>query len=498
MRPTKSIFQWFRKKTPTINQTNIVEKKVVSKAIETSEDISPKNISLSPTTNKQQKEETHKFDTNKNERLTIVKPTRTRVIAPTQDEIKEPKEQKKKNQQEPIPIEKQVKKDDIEIKEKIINEEKKRITFPNNIQNQEHYNDISIKTDTLDEIERVLIKNYNEIQTIKHEIDILEKQEQDEVIKEEIEKLIEYLNQLIKKFEQIKKDFYQTNLEQITNHTNNDNYISQLIEEYKTNVMNNTLNESVLKNIKQIEEYISVIDNIILIETKKDDISNKLNDKKETLEIRDTDFDELKDKYIDIEKLNNHIDLFEKEYNQTIKAIESKVSNATNITKSAEYKSEIAINYARLLTSTLILASTPAIPFTREGNILKMGLMMAAVAGISSSIKVRTKESKVITKIDFIDYEQEILSNISNIKDMSLMIDKTMIDIKNIKTEFQKQFSEYIHLIPEYYQMMCNLDSIEKELSVKYTIAKEYNQKLNASLEQNNVKVKRLEEEFPN
>ncbi|MBQ7136867.1 MAG: hypothetical protein IJO43_02685 [Bacilli bacterium] len=493
MKPAKNIFKWFRKKTTPIDKKSSLEKKVISKQEKISEDKTTKNIPLSPTTpNVPKKEVVCEIPTNKNERETIIKPTRTIGIEPLQEVDK--KQKKLDSTLKP----EQNKKDDIKIKEDIENYIPSKIYAKDTVENEENYNDISIKTNTLDEIEKMLIINYNEIQTIKYELDILEEKEQDEVILDETEKLIEYLNKLIKRFEQIKKEFYQTNLDKITVHANNDNYISQLIEEYKTTMKDNNLNESVLKNIKQIEEYISLIDDIIFIETKKDDISNRLNSKKETLKIRDQEFDELKDKYTDVEKINNYIGLFSKEYNYIIKEIETKVSNATNITKKAEYKSETAINYARLLTSTLVLATTPAIPFTRGGNILKMGLMIAAVSGISSSIKVRAKESKVTTKINFIDYEEEILSNINSIKDMSLMIDKSMVDIKNIKKEFQKEFSEYANLIPEYYEMMANLDSIEKELLVKYNISREYNQKLNTVLEKNNTKVKRLEEEIPN
>lgn len=358
-------------------------------------------------------------------------------------------------------------------------------------------NDIIIKTNALGEIEKIIQKNYYKIQEIQYELKILEQQEKDEVLTDEINKLIDELNAIRKRFEQIKKEFWQSNYEEIYKFPNNDNYISHLIEEYKASLKNNDNNTSLLA-IKEIQEYINIINDIIDIEKRKDVIEEKLENKKEKLGIRDNDFEDFKDNCIDIDKINNYVASFVTEQDYIIKDIESKVNMASNITKTAEYKTELAINYTRLLTSTLLLATTSLIPNTRRGNMLKIGLMFASVAGLSSAIRLRTKESKVTTKVTFIDYAKEIRSSINNVSDMSLMIDKTMLDIKFLKEEFKKDFGEYKNSIKEYYDIITKLDTIEKDLIVRQQIVKEYNTKLNKTLNKNNVKVKRLEEEYPN
>lgn len=383
------------------------------------------------------------------------------------------------------------------------NEEKDEITLKEEVNkdfdlNDKLDNDVAIITNTLDEIEKMLRINYNEIQNIKYELEQLEEKEEDEILLEEVEKLIEELNKLIKKFEEIKKDFYHQNFKEIHNHSTNDNYIGLLIEEYKTSLKDNNIKQSELLQIKQIEEYISLINSIIDIEKDKDKLDEKLNDKKEKFEYRDSEFDILKDKTEDVEKVNEYINKFSNEYDLIIKEIEYKIKNSTTVTKKAEYKAEVAINYTRLLTSTLLLGSSVAIPFNRSGNLLKMGLMMASVAGIASSIRTRTRETKTTTTISYIDYKNNILANINNVNDMSLMIDKAIVDIKDIRNEFMKEIGEYIDEIPEFYTLMSDLDSVEKDLLSKQTIAKEYDKKLEIVLEENNVKVKRLEEEFPN
>lgn len=358
--------------------------------------------------------------------------------------------------------------------------------------------DITIKTNTLDEIEKMLRANYHEIQTIQYELEILEEKEQDEVITTEIEKLIDELEKLIKKFEKIKNDFYHNNFEEIYNHPNDDNYINQLIAEYKTSFKDNNLQEATILQIEQIEEYIELINEIINIENKKDELSKTLSDKKDDLEIRDDEFEKMKDEYSDIEKTNNYIETFINEQEFILKNIEHKVNTAENITKKAEYKSELAINYTRLLTSTLLLAATNVLPFTRRGGLLRTGLIAASVIGLASAIRVRTRETSVITNVTFTDYAKEIRSNINSINDMTSMLDNAMLDIRFLKENFIKEFSEYIDVIPEYTELITKLDTIEKDLTVKQELAKEYDRKLEEILDKNNVKVKRLEEEYPN
>ena len=358
-------------------------------------------------------------------------------------------------------------------------------------------NEIMIKTNTLEEIEKMLKENFYEIQKIQFELDILEEKEEDEVIAEEVERLLEELNKLIKKFEEIKKDFFKENYEEIYKSPNNDGYINQLIKEYQVAFTESQTNEASLLQIKQIEEYIILINEIIDIENRKDELNQTLENKKEELEIRDKEFEKLKDETVNVEKMNNYIESFASDQELIIKQIEEKVRNAETITKKSEYKTQLAINYTRLLVSTLALATTKSFPPTGFGNALKMGLMIASIGGMASSIRMRQKETKVITNVTFTDYANEIISGINNVDNMSLMLDKAMMDIKFLKDDFAKEFSEYINDIPEYYEIITKLDTIEKDLLVKQELAKKFNKKLEKVLDKNNVKVKRLEEEYP-
>ena len=489
MKNKNFIWRWFRRRplrvignteqenkkvgsTPVINNVdNSKEEK--NKFLPTPPDDKNKNINVIKANNARRVPKQNNFET---EREILIKPKKATSLENTLTIKKEKKV---------------VTEEKIEQNEHLINKDEKK-------ESKEKTNDIIIKTNTLDEIEKMIRKNYYEIQNIKREIEIIENEEKDKSLKEDVEKLIDRLNKLIKQLEEIKKDFYKKNLEKIYQNSTEDTYISHLIEEYKASFIDNNINDNALLQIKQIEEYIYLINDIIDIEKNKDTLNKTLEDKKENFEIRDKDFEELQTKYDDVEKMNLHIESFSKEQSLLINEITAKVESSVNVTKEVEYKTQLYINYSKLLTSTLLMGMSSAIPFNRGGNLLKAGLMMAAVAGMASSIKTRTYESKTTTKINYTDYEKEILSGINNIDDMDLMIDKTILDIKFIKENFEKEFSQYKNEIPMYYELITKLDSIEKDLLVKQQIAKDYNKKLQDTLDKNNVKVKRLEEEISN
>lgn len=505
-----SIFHWFRKK-PTVNK----EEKPLPKKVEPTFEVVVENEAIEKKENNNQKKKEAPYI---EQSTTIPTP-----ISPSFEEIapQKKKEEGKEILDDRMPSKEEVQNDRATLIKPIKQERKEPVLepvlppfnkgLPNQNELEEKENEIEtelkkdvpskdyiIHSNTLDELEKMLKKNYYEIKEMDYELSILEQKEEDEITLKEIDHILEELNILLRKLEQIKKEFYQKNYEEIHKFTSNDGYIKQLIEEYKQNLYEQDTKSSSILKVKQIEEYIDMINDIIDIENRKEQVEDKLIHKKGTLEIKEDEFDKLKEDYTDIEKMNQSIDYFSIEQDRMIANIDSKVNASETITKTAEYKTDLVINYTRLLASTLLFASAGIIPPTRKGNFLKVGLIAASVATLASSIRTRTKESKVTTKISFTDYSREITNGIRNVEEMNLMIDKTKLDIKFLKKEFEKEFSEYASIMPEYATMISKLDSIEKDLAVRSQLAKEYDKKLKDTYHKNNVKVKKLEEEYFN
>lgn len=356
--------------------------------------------------------------------------------------------------------------------------------------------DITVKNDALAEIEKMLRSDQYEIEHIKYELDTIKKEEEKEQTLEEIQKLIDRLNALIKKFEKIKNDFFTKYYDEIEINSNSDNYIKHLIEEYKTALKTDRIKDATILEIKQIEEYISVINEIIELENDTSKLNDTLENKEENIIEINKDFDKSDDDYKKIDKINDYIDKFAKEQNSIITDIEKKVSNQESVTKIVEYQSEIVTNYTQSFASILAMAASSLIPPTKTGNILKTALMSGAIAGIVKSRKLVMKESKVTTITNYIDYEKEILNSINNVNDVSLTVDATLLNIKDLKKDLEHDFKDYSDSIPNFYNMMVKLDSIEKDLIVKSQMIKDFDKKLEKIKKENNDKVKKIEIDY--
>ena len=164
--------------------------------------------------------------------------------------------------------------------------------------------------------------------------------------------------------------------------------------------------------------------------------------------------------------------------------------------KIVEYQSEIVTNYTQSFASILAMAASSLIPPTKTGNILKTALMAGAIAGIVKSRKLVMKESKVTTITNYIDYEKEILNSINNVNDVSLTVDATLLNIKDLKKDLEHDFKDYSDSIPNFYNMMVKLDSIEKDLIVKSQIIKDFDKKLEKIKKENNNKIKKIEIDY--
>lgn len=357
--------------------------------------------------------------------------------------------------------------------------------------------DNQTKLSTLDEMEIMIKKNYYELENIKYELQIIKIEKDNEVETKKIDELTQKLIELMKRLEELKKDFFNKNYKDLYKGYTSDEYINQLINEYKLAIKENDVNNASILQVKQIEEYINIINEIINVEIEADKEKEKLDIKKEELDIRDTDFDKLKNDYKVVDKINDYVEKFVKEQDYIISDIEYKVKNSTNITKSVEYKTELVVNYSKILTSTLLLATTNIIPQTRRGNLLKLGLIVGAIGNLSSVVKPRLKENKTIIKVTYTDYGREIESKIDSLDNVTLTINKAITDINDLRQTFEKEFKEYANLIPEYKDMIIKLSTIEKDLIVKKALIKDYNQKLDNTLNKNNVKVKSLTEDYP-
>ena len=346
----------------------------------------------------------------------------------------------------------------------------------------------------IEEIDNLLKNDYYDLRDIKYRIDVLNAQEQDEVLLENVEKIQKELEDLIKRFNEIKKKYdraYSTlNISDIDLINNLDLGFS--ISDYIGNGKEGLDNSTTLNQIHEIEEFIGIINSIIEIEKQKDLVEDSIDGKLVDFSIRDEEFIKLQDQYADVEKINDYIDKYNSQMDSIIADLEEKIKNNTEITRTMETTFEIVPDINRMLQATLMLASIDLIPPTPMGSLFRATLFVGAAQMMASAFTPR-EETREITTTRITDYSRDILNNQSTINDVLGNIEDAYDNIKYMKDTFEHQFSEYKDQIPEYDTLIKNIFSMEKELERQQYVAYDYKAQIDKALEVNNQKVKRLE-----
>ena len=346
----------------------------------------------------------------------------------------------------------------------------------------------------IEEIDNLLRNDAYDLRDIKYRLDVLNAQEKDEVLLENVEKIQKELEELIRRFEEIKKRYdraYSTlNISDIDLINNLDLGFS--IKDYIGNGKDGVDNSTTLNQIHEIEEFIGIINSIIDIEKQKDLVEDSIDNKLVDFSIRDEEFIKLQDQYADVEKINDYIDKYNAQFDSIIADLEEKIKNNTEITKSIETTFEIVPDINRMLHATLMLASIDLIPPTPMGSLFRATLFVGAAQMMASAFTPR-EETREITTTRVTDYSKDILNNKATINDVLGNIEDAYDNIKYMKDTFEHQFSEYKSQIPEYDSLIKNIFSMEKELERQQYLAYDYKAQIDKALEVNNQKVKRLE-----
>ena len=346
----------------------------------------------------------------------------------------------------------------------------------------------------IEEIDNLLRNDAYDLRDIKYRLDVLNAQEKDEVLLENIEKIQKELEDLVRRFEEIKKRYdkaYSTlNISDIDLINNLDLGFS--IRDYIGNGKDGIDNSTTLNQIHEIEEFIGIINSIIDIEKQKDLVEDSIDGKLVDFSIRDEEFIKLQDQYADVEKINDYIDKYNAKMDSIIADLEEKIKNNTEITRSLETTFEIVPDINRMLQATLMLASMELIPPTPMGSLFRATLFVGAAQMMASAFTPR-EETTEITRTIITDYSKDILNNRATITDVLGNIEDAYDNIKYMKDTFEHQFSEYKNQIPEYDTLIKNIFSMEKELERQQYLAYDYKAQIDKALEVNNQKVKRLE-----
>ena len=348
-----------------------------------------------------------------------------------------------------------------------------------------------LEKSVVEALERIIKEDIYELEQIQYELEILKSKENDESLTDEVEKLKQRLEELIIKFEKI-KDLYYKSIEKEDLTSIDDEELYRLVTEYKENYKDSNLMDILETELKVVESYVNLIEQIIYIENETDELDEKIDDKLDKFQIRDDEFEKMKQDFENVEEINDIVDSFNREQEKIMKEIEEKMKASEEITSKVERTISVVPHFNRLIQSAILFSMSKKIPPTPTGYLIKTQLMISAIGLAAHFITTDEKERK-ITTIKFQDFSRSLENIGKNINDIILRIDDAFYDISLIRENFKKVCEEYAGQIPEYDELMKNLDRTESELKEKQDIAKKYSDDFDKMLQKNNARVKKLE-----
>ena len=133
----------------------------------------------------------------------------------------------------------------------------------------------------------------------------------------EADKLLDSLNYLIKKVDELKRKIKVDNLDKY-----DENYIYTLIEDY----LKEFRDKKAIKEIKDSNLFIDISEKIDELSSKKDKLKKKVENRKETLKIKEDNFKDLKEKYYNLDRFNDYMYAVEKEQESLLRSIKDSKS----------------------------------------------------------------------------------------------------------------------------------------------------------------------------
>lgn len=330
----------------------------------------------------------------------------------------------------------------------------------------------------VDEYENKLKEVRTELKKLIFEYNVIYDNADNVYTSQEAEKLLEKLNQIIKKVEELKDKIAVEDINEYDS-----NYLYALIEDH----IEDFKNKQLVEGIKDSELYIAISEKLGELDRKKDFLQEKIESKKEQLEIDEERLEELKETTYGYDKFNQKLLAFQLEQDYLLNEIQDKMAKATTVQERVQIQVTGMQRQTRNLLATL--GASMLIPGARSAKTLAI-MTATSLYFMRNIINPRTITRRYKT-VTVTDYHADIERSLSNINDISILLKKTTKQIDRTIAEFEKEFSEYFGLIPECQTLLDDLNKIKEELLEKEYELERIKQEQEKNLEKNDAKVKK-------
>ena len=328
----------------------------------------------------------------------------------------------------------------------------------------------------IEEYEKELKDVRYELRMLVSEYNVLVEESDKVVLKKDAEELLDKLTVVIEKIEELKKKIQIDDLGKY-----DENYIYTLVEGY----LKEFKNKGAIAEIKDSPLYIMISSKIEELDSKKDDLDNKVNRKKDELAIKEEKFDELMKRYYNIDKLNNELLDFQNSQDMLLKELKEKVANAMTVTDRVRVEFQFMNRQNRRLRNLLGLG------LFFPGASMARGMAASAAAYLYFMNNIMrpqavTRNYKVVTVTD---YSSDIKNSMYAIDDASRLIGKTCNQIDKMIDQISSEFKDYLDSIPECKNTLNDLLRIKSQLREKEYEMEKLKEQQKKVLESNNQKV---------
>lgn len=336
---------------------------------------------------------------------------------------------------------------------------------------------IHVLDENIKDIQYDLKKLDSEVYTIKKKMNQEIQQEEVEELELEIENLIIKIETLKKEMESLKKTFALDFPVEVP-----DNYLIYLVDEYKDKQIERDYLE---KRLNENKEYLSLVEQIILIEKERDTLSEKVKEKKDKLELNEEEIQKLNEEVISLEDSFKDLEKLMETQEKILKELESKVNDTVHITERVEF---ISRTIEHSIIDLFLLMATLKHNLSLKGNALaavQAAITLDFILKLTTPIEERVK----VKENDLVDYKNTITNSIMDVDKLNTIVDQNIESIIGIRHTFLQDYKEYSYL-DSYQNALKKLEELENNMKDRKGQITRIGKDMERQLEKNEAKVK--------
>lgn len=320
----------------------------------------------------------------------------------------------------------------------------------------------------------------SELRKLTFEIGVLSDYSEDVKDSKEAEQLIDRLNSIISKVEELKKKMTPEQLSMY-----DDNYLYVLVENY----LNDFKSGQPSPDIKDSMLFILLSEKLQELDNKKDKLSLSLEDKKDKLHLNEQQLESIKEEYYNYTKFNTELLRFQSEQDFLLRDLRQKMANATRIEERVEFQFRAMNQHGNRLLQLMGLQMFLPGARSARGIATASALYLNFMRNIMNPQTIQHRYKVIRVE----DYSRQIENSLADLENISDFLGRTSRQLRQTIRNFEETYKDYLDSIPEAKSLLSNLYRVQAQLSEKEYELEQLKKEQQKNLEKNNQKVKALD-----